>query len=106
MSYATLEEAWGADSKIAAPIVNVYEDKGYQRQVLKADSEPREIKQHVIRDHLSSQYRMHGLGGIVPLIDPVIIQQLCASRDSAVHVDDSLFVLLGLFAVLVLIDTF
>jgi hypothetical protein len=107
--YATLEEAWGMTTIIHSPPNNVFEDKEVQRQVLGSNSTPDDYTQKSVRRFISEEYRKHGLGGILPLLDTTILRDLQTPVQGApgggwLGTDTDIFILIAAFALLMIMD--
>lgn len=103
ISYAPISEAWGDTGvhSLAPPIPNVYKEP--------APPQPQSSSVPHIRRVLLGAYMRHGIGGVMPYLDPAIVRDLkktsvYAPKKGGVFQDENmlLFLLLALFAILMI----
>lgn len=106
-TFANIEEVWGTAPMHHIP--NPYKDKSYQRQILQTEIRPQTSSHTRVRSLISSAYRKGGLPAIRKYIDPAIIRHIQARgrtgrRRGDMTMDNAMYVILGLVALLFAID--
>lgn len=115
--FADIEEAWGT-STLAPTLQNPYQDSQYQNTVLRSGTSPiapEHLDAKVVRRHVTDAYRSGGLEAALPYIDPAIVRDIRALAKSrrqdsfmsaldSMTPDDTMYLILALFALLFALD--
>ena len=116
--FADIEEAWGGVTTLAPTLQNPYQDSQYQNTVLRSGTSPiapEHLDAKAVRRHVTDAYRSGGLEAALPYLDPAIVRDIRAlvksrRQDSFMSAldsltpDDTMYLILALFALLFALD--
>lgn len=111
--YATIDEAWSTPSSFkpfhTPPLVkkhDEFKDAGVRQSLLK--HQPVQPSHVFIKKFLSKVYITEGVQGILKYMSPCMVRDLCMRasyrRSFDLSIDELLYALLGMFALLLAID--
>lgn len=107
--FASLDEIWGADSKLTPSIVNPFKNPSLQTQMLANAEQSTEPDVKIIRRALAKAYAADGIAGVRPYLDAAIVRDLQTDRKPApaapaylesLSAEDSMFIVIALFALM------